>query len=42
MPAIRSRDSGYRRSFAADFGDDWRRLPADAQRVIAPLLGAFA
>ncbi len=42
LAEIKSRDAGYRRSFAADLGDGWRALTAEAQRVIEPVIKAFA
>ena len=40
-PAARAPKSGYRRSYAADLGDDWQNLPAQARDVIAAVLDTY-
>jgi hypothetical protein len=37
-PRLRSPDSGYRRSYAADLSGEWRDLPVPARGVIATVL----
>jgi hypothetical protein len=41
MPMIRSQNTGYSRSFAADLGDDWRALGPQVRSVVEPVLAKF-
>ncbi len=42
LPYLRSRDTGYRRSFAADIGESWRDLSTSARGVVGGVLERYA
>jgi hypothetical protein len=41
MPDARSQETGYRRSFSADLGQGWKRLPAAAHPIVEDVLRMF-
>ncbi len=41
-PGVRSRDSGYRRSFAADLDDSWRDLSPSVRGTVDDVLAQFS
>jgi carotenoid cleavage dioxygenase-like enzyme len=41
LPSIRSQNTGYERSYAADIGDGWRALGPQVRNIVEPVLARY-